>query len=187
MLENDYGGFHNSPLQLAATELRDLSVACERQAAARKCKEVKDGDQLRRENAAAWLSSVIPLSIAPLLPICKWIGDTVVNAFPINTATRQFAQYSNRDGLHVLQLFGGVGLGTLRTALAARYTIRYDTYVDRDEKSRAIAKTTLKALQVRYPNQLPTSAFHNFEKNCLKTFHNAVSLSWNNSSLSMVQ
>ena len=99
-----------------------------------------------------------------MLPSSEWIGGSVVNAFPINTATRQLSQYSKRDGLHVLELFGGVGLGVLRTALAAGYTIRCYTYVDRDVLSRKIAKNTLTALQQQYPKQLPTSAINNFDQ-----------------------
>ena len=162
--ENDYFGFHNSPLQLAATELKNLNQACGLASEAQRCKTVRDGDQLRRENAAARLSSVTPLSIAPLLPSSEWIGGPIVNAYPINTATRQFAQYSKRDGLHVMELFGGIGLGVLRTALAAGYTIRCYTYVDKDATSRTIAKQVLKALQSQYPKQLPNSAINNFDK-----------------------
>ena len=64
----------------------------------------------------------------------------------------------------MVELFGGVGLGVLRIALAARYTIRCYTYVDRDATSKTIAKHVLKALQLQYPKQLPTSAINNFDK-----------------------
>ena len=47
-----------------------------------------------------------------------------MGAFPINTATRTFRPQAIQDGLHVLELFGGVGLGVLRATLAAGYKVR---------------------------------------------------------------
>ena len=119
---------------------------------------------MRRENAAARLAAVTPLSLSPLLPTSKWLGEEVLGASPINTATRVLTQQAQRDGLHVLELFGGVGLGVLRTALAAGYSIRCDTYVDRDVTSRKIAKTVLQQLQLQYPDQLPNVAVKAFDK-----------------------
>ena len=69
-----------------------------------------------------------------------------MGAVPIDTATRQFRPQAKHDGLHVVELFGGIGLGALRAALAANYNIRCYTYVDKDATSRRIAKTTLSAL-----------------------------------------
>ena len=46
-----------------------------------------------------------------------------------------------------MELFGGIGLGVLRSALVANYSIRCYTYVDKDPLSRRIALTTLEALQ----------------------------------------
>ena len=48
-----------------------------------------------------------------------------------------------QDGLHVMELFGGVGLGVLRTTLAAGYKVRCYTYSDKDPISRKIARATL--------------------------------------------
>ena len=64
----------------------------------------------------------------------------------MNTATRQLNVQSCRDGLHVMEFFGGLGLGVLKPALAANYSIRCYTYVDKDPISRRIARSTLKAL-----------------------------------------
>ena len=63
-----------------------------------------------------------------------------------------------------MELFGGIGLGVLRSALAANYSIRCYTYIDRDATSRHIACSTLKALQLKYPEQLPDSAIRSFDK-----------------------
>ena len=46
-----------------------------------------------------------------------------------------------------MELFGGIGLGVFRSALAANYSVRCYTYVDKDPFNRRIALTTLKALQ----------------------------------------
>ena len=66
--EDDDFGFHTSPLQLAAANLRDLVEVCDRENEVRYGKEVRSNDRLRRENAAARLASVTPLSLPPLLP-----------------------------------------------------------------------------------------------------------------------
>ena len=64
----------------------------------------------------------------------------------------------------MLELFGGVGLGVLRSALAAGYTVRCYTYVDRDPVSRHIAYAVLHSLQQQYPTQLKDSAIAAFDK-----------------------
>ena len=87
-----------------------------------------------------------------------------MGASPINTATRTFNAQALHDGLHVLELFGGIGLGVLRTTLAAGYTVRCYTYVDRDHISRKIATAVLQALQHQYPTLLPDSAIRGFDK-----------------------
>ena len=45
---------------------------------------------------------------------------------------------------------GGIGLGVLRTALAAGYAIRCYTYVDRDKVNRRIARSVLDSLEQQY-------------------------------------
>ena len=125
---------------------------------------VRSDDLLRREDVAVRLAKVAFLSLPPLLPSSKWLGGAVLNASPINTATRQLNVQSCRDGLHVREFFGGIGLGVLRSALAANYSIRCYTYVDKDPISRCIARSTLKALQLEYPHQLPDSAIRSFDK-----------------------
>ena len=64
----------------------------------------------------------------------------------------------------MVELFGGIGLGVLRAALGANYKIKCFTYVDKDIVSRRIAKTTLAALMLQYPAQLPACAIHSFDK-----------------------
>ena len=125
---------------------------------------VRDDDLLRRENAVVRLANVASLSLPPLLPSSKWLGGAVLNASPINTTTRQLNVQSCRDGLHVIEFFGDIGLGVLRSALAANYSIRCYTYVDKGPISRCIARSTIKALQLEYPHQLPDSPFRSFDK-----------------------
>ena len=88
----------------------------------------------------------------------------MVGASPINTATRQFSAQCMQDGLHVLELFGGVGLGVLRPTLAAGYSVRCYTYVDKDPISRNIARATLQSLRQQYPELLPDAAINAFDK-----------------------
>ena len=68
-----------------------------------------------------------------------------------------------QDGLHVLELFGGIGLGALRSALAAGHQIRCYTYVDKDDVSRRVAAAVLRKLQHQFSNQLPDAAVQGFE------------------------
>ena len=142
-LQYTYSNRRNSVL---ITRLKELTLACERESEVQARKVVKADDLLRRQSAAVRLSKVDPLSIPPLLPSSKWLGGAVLNAYPINTATRQLNVQSCRDGLHVMEFFGGIGLGVLRSALAANYSVRCYTYVDKDPISRRIARSTLKAL-----------------------------------------
>ena len=85
------------------------------------------------------------------------------NASPINTAILQLAPQSLQTGLHVLELFGGIGLGVLRSVLAAGHQIRCYTYVDKDDISRRVAAAVLRKLQLRFPDQLPDAALQGFE------------------------
>ena len=63
-----------------------------------------------------------------------------------------------------MELFAGVGLGVLRAALAAGYSIRCYTYVDKDPVSRQMARSVLAALQLQYPKQLSDAAIKSFDK-----------------------
>ena len=85
------------------------------------------------------------------------------NASPINTAILQLAPQSLQTGLHVLELFGGIGLGVLRSALAVGHQIRCYTYVDKDDISRLVVAAVLQKLQLQFPDQLPDAALQGFE------------------------
>ena len=63
-----------------------------------------------------------------------------------------------------MELFAGVGLGVLHSALAASYSIRCYTYVDKDSVSRTIARSVLATLQLLYPTQLSDAAVKSFDK-----------------------
>ena len=162
--EEEKFGYHSSPHQLAVAQLSRRVEADERENEVRVSEEVRGHDLVRRENAATRLAAVTPLSLPPLLPSSKWLGEQMLGATPINTATRKFSEQSIRDGLHVVELFGGVGLGVLRTALAAGYSVRCYTYVDRNATSRRIARATLQALQLQYLSQLRDAAINAFDK-----------------------
>ena len=88
----------------------------------------------------------------------------IEGASPINTATRQFSAQCMQDGLHVMELFGGVGLVVLRTTLAAGYKVRCYTYSDKDPISRKMARATLQSLQQQYPTLLSDTAVSAFDK-----------------------
>ena len=106
-----------------------------------------------------------PVNLATIIRVDRrFVVCEVYCASPVNTSTRQVTQQAKRDGLHVLEMFGGIGVGVLRTALASSYSIRCYTYVDRDATSRRIAKTVLQNLQRQRPNQLPDTATQSFEK-----------------------
>ena len=62
----------------------------------------------------------------------------------------------------MVELFAGIGLGVLRTALAAGHNIRRYAYCDRDPVSRLIAKEVLQKLQQEFPKQLLDSAIFDF-------------------------
>ena len=74
------------------------------------------------------------------------------NAIPIDTTVRQLAPHSIRDGLHVLELFGGIGLGVLRFSSAAGHKIRCYTYVDKDGVSHRVAAAILRRLRNKFPD-----------------------------------
>ena len=157
-------GHHTSPLQLAAFQLSSLAQACEAEDMVRVQKEVRGHDLTRMENAACRFAAITPLALTPIMPSSAWLGDVVVGASPIETATRQFSAQCMQDGLHVLELFGGVGLGVLRATLAAGYSVRCYTYVNKDPISRKIARATLQSLQRQYSELLPNAAINAFDK-----------------------
>ena len=74
------------------------------------------------------------------------------NASPITTTTQKWSPQTMQNGLHVLELFGGIGLGVLRSALAAGHQIRCYTYVDKDDISRLVAAAVLRKLQLQFPD-----------------------------------
>ena len=78
------------------------------------------------------------------------------NAVPLNTTTRQLAPQSLQDRLHILELFGGIGLGVLRSALAY-------TYVDKNDISRRMVAAMLRKPQHQFPDQLPDAPIRGFE------------------------
>ena len=161
--EEDFG-FETSPLQLATLRFQHLREESDHSELVRLSKEVGLEDLARRGDAVFRLESTSSLTLPTLLPSSKWIGDAVNGSVPINTSIRTLTVQARQNGLHVLELFGGIGLGVLRTALAAGYTVRCYTYVDRDPTSRQIAHSVVASLREQYPEQLPPSATRAFDK-----------------------
>ena len=86
-------------------------------------------------------SAAAPHLAHPTLTLSSaWLGTEVNVATPINTSILWISPRSLRDGVQVLEIFGGIGLGLLRDALAAKYIIRCYTYMDRDAINRRIAR-----------------------------------------------
>ena len=69
---------------------------------------------------------------------------------PLDTSTQQCSTRARAEGLHVVDLFAVIGLGMLRAALAADYSIKCYTYVDKDIVNRRIAKSIISALMLQY-------------------------------------
>ena len=86
---------------MAAIRLRDAAIAAEVQA-------VVASHRTRRENAMLCLQQAQQLHSDPIYPTSSSVGQEMYNAIPINTTTRQLAPQSLQDGLHVLELFGGI-------------------------------------------------------------------------------
>ena len=80
------------------------------------------------------------------------------NASPITTTIKKWAPQTMQNGLHVLELFGGIGLGVLRSALKCY------TYVDKDDISRHVAAAILRKLQLQFPDQLLDAALRGFDE-----------------------
>ena len=84
----------------------------------------------RRERVLLRLQHAVHLrSTSPTPPIMGLGGGN--GAFPIDTSVCHLSEFSIQRGLHVVELFAGIGLGLLRTAVAAVYKIRRYSYCDR--------------------------------------------------------
>ena len=64
--------------------------------------------------AAARLASVSSLALPPLLPSSTWLGGSSMASVPLDTSTQQCSTRVKAEGLHVVELFGGIELGMLR-------------------------------------------------------------------------
>ena len=148
----------------AAERLRILATTSQEVEATRVRKELGAINLGRRESAAARLACINPLTLPLLLPSACHADAVVEGVSPIDTTVQQFTRHAMEHGLHVVELFGGIGLGALRAALAAGYNIRCYTYVDQDSVSRRIARTVLNGLQQQYPLQLQPCATASFDK-----------------------
>ena len=108
-------------LEEFASRLQLLAARCPEVEATRVRTEVGATDLGRRESAAARLARIDPLSLPLLLPSSCHIHAVIEGASPIDITVQQFTRHAQNHGLHVVELFGGIGLGALRAALAAGY------------------------------------------------------------------
>ena len=92
--EVDAPNYHVAPHQMAAYRLRDAAVL-------QKIRAVVASHLMRRENAILRLQHTLQLRLDPILPTVD-NAKAMYNAIPINTAVRQLAPQSTRDGLHVV-------------------------------------------------------------------------------------
>ena len=141
--------YHTAPHQLAAMRLREANLAAIRLRDANLAAELQAvvaSHRTRRENATLRLQQAQELHQSPIHPTSSWMGDTMNNASPITTSIQKWTPETKQNGLHVLELFGGIGLGVLRCALASGHQIRCYTYVDKDDVSRRVAATVLRKL-----------------------------------------
>ena len=127
-------------------------------------KNKKKTSELRRAGASTRLAAAYKAGLPVLDPRTKWIGDEFRGASPIYTGVKHFQKADLERGLHVLDLFGGITCGGLRTILEAGYHVKCYTSVEVDETSRAIARCMLDRLQTQYPGQLPSSAIRGYSK-----------------------
>ena len=118
----------------------------------------------RRESAVARLACINPSSLPFLLPTARWTGAEIDGTTPIDISVHQFSDSVKNKGLHIVELFGGIGLGVLRAALTGGYKMHTYTYVDRDPISRSIASAVLNGLQQLYPLQLPATVAKAFDR-----------------------
>ena len=108
-------------LEESASRLQLLAARCPEVEATRARKEVGANDLGRRESAAVRLARINPLSFPLLFPSSCHIDAVIEGASPIDITVRQFTRHAQDHGLHVVELFGGIGLGARRAALAASY------------------------------------------------------------------
>ena len=92
------------------------------------------------------------------------ILQTVYGAHPINYSIRNISPLSLQRGVHVMENFGGVGLGVLRMIVVADIVVRVYTYVDRDSVNQKIARHALIQLQLQHPHLILHSAIEFFNR-----------------------
>ena len=100
---------------------------------------------------------------SPLAAFLNMAWRLIYGRSTSQSATQKFSTRATAEGLHVVELSGGIGLGMLRAALAADYTIKFYTYVDKDIISRK-SLSLLSQPSCYSIAQLPASAIHSFDK-----------------------
>ena len=97
----------------------------------------------RQEDTMIRMKAASVEVIQPAYPTSQWVGETVYGAHSINYSIQNIPLLSLHYGVHVMENFGGSGVGVLRTAIATGTVVRVYTYVDRDPISRKIARHVL--------------------------------------------
>ena len=77
---------------------------------------------------------------------------------------QNFHKVDLEHGLHVLDMFGCIPCGGLRTILEAGCKMKCYTCIEIDDVSWAIARCMLDRLQKEYPGQLPDSAIRGYSR-----------------------
>ena len=70
----------------------------------------------QRENAMVRMAAIAPLALLPSFPSSTWLGSEKNGVVPITTFIRHICSHSLLNNIHVLEIFGGIGLGALRAA-----------------------------------------------------------------------
>ena len=119
-------GFYTSPLQQRTASIQLLALQSQAEEAARLRKEVEAVILARRESAVARLACINPSSLPLLLPTTRWTGAKIDGTTPIDTSVHQFSDSVNNKGLHIVELFGGIGLGVeLIATLSTLYLLTH--------------------------------------------------------------
>ena len=85
-------------------------------------------------------------------------------AAPINTRVVSLREEAATEGVHIVELFSGIGLGATRAALAAGLRVRLVSCAERDPISNRINEGVIEKLILEYPGQITRGAFIGWEK-----------------------
>lgn len=123
-------------------------------------------DTSRQVETAARLEAAYAKDIRAQEPRTRWMGGENHGVVPISNPIQQFSTSIDLDGVHVLDLFGGITFGGLRTILATGKGVTTYASVEIDDTSRANTRCVISQIQEEYLGQLPDDAIRGYNK-CL--------------------